>query len=186
MGKVLFVFSVAGNENDINNNDDANNIIFTIKDTKLYVLVVSLSARDNQKLSKILRREFERSVYWNEYKTKIENKNTTHECKYLLKLDFVGVNRLFVLVYTNHDNNAKRFNAQKYYIPKGIIKNYNMIINGKNFHDQAIDSDIKRYEEIRKLATGQGELYTTGCLLEYNHIKNHYRLIAVDLSRQKN
>ena len=93
---------------------------------------------------------------------------------------------MFVLVYTNHDNNAKRFNAQKYYIPKGIIKNYNMIINGKNFHDQAIDSDIKRYEEIRKLATGQDELYTTGCLLEYNHIKNHYRLIAVDLSRQKN
>ena len=63
MGKVLFFFSVAGNENDINNNDDGNNIIFTIKDTKLYVLVVSLSARDNQKLSKILRREFERSVY---------------------------------------------------------------------------------------------------------------------------
>ena len=42
---------------------------------------------------------------------------------------------------------------------KGIIKNYNVIINGKNFYDQAIDSDIKRYEEIRKLTTGQGEDY---------------------------
>ena len=62
---------------------------------------------------------------------------------------------------------------------------YNVIINGKNFYDQATDSDIKRYEEIRKLTTGQGEDYTTGCLLDYEYIKSHYRLISVDLSRQK-
>ena len=72
------------------------------------------------------------------------------------------------------------------YLPKGIIKNYNVIINGENFYDQPIDSDIKRYEEIRKVVTGQGEDYTTGCLLEYEYIKNHYKLIAVDLSRKKN
>ena len=60
-----------------------------------------------------------------------------------------------------------------------------MIINGKNFYDQAIDSHIKPYGEIRKLRTGQGEDYTTGCLLYYDYIKNHYRLIAVNLSRQK-
>ena len=72
------------------------------------------------------------------------------------------------------------------YLPKGIIKNYNVIINGENFYDQPIDSDIKRYEEIRKVVTGQVEDYTTGCLLEYEYIKNHYKLIAVDLSRKKN
>ena len=44
---------------------------------------------------------------------------------------------------------------------------------------------MKRYEEIRKLATGQCEDYTTGCLLDYGSVKNHYRLIAIDLSRQK-
>ena len=48
---------------------------------------------------------------------------------------------------------------------------------------QTVDSDIKRYEKT-KLATGQSEDYTTGCLLNYEYIKNHYRLIAVDLSRQ--
>ena len=95
------------------------------------------------------------------------------------------MNRLFVLVYTNEDSNAKRFNAQKFYLPKDIIKNYNVIINGKNFFDQPIDSDIKRYEEIRKLTTEQSEDYTTGCLLDYDYIKNHYRLIAGDLRRQK-
>ena len=60
-----------------------------------------------------------------------------------------------------------------------------MIIIGKNFYDQPIDSDVKWYEEIRKLTTGQGEDYTTGCLLDYDYFKNNYRLIAVDLNRQK-
>ena len=60
-----------------------------------------------------------------------------------------------------------------------------MIISGKNFYDQAIDSDINQYEEIRKLRTGQDEDYTTGFLLDYDYIKNHYRLKAVDLSGQK-
>ena len=60
----------------------------------------------------------------------------------------------------------------------------NVIIYGKNFYSQAIDSDIKTFEQIRKLTT-EGEDYTTGCLLDYDYIKNHYRLIAVDLSRQK-
>ena len=50
---------------------------------------------------------------------------------------------MFVLVYTNQDDNAKRFKAKRYYLPKAIIKNYNVIINGKNFYDQAIDSDVK-------------------------------------------
>ena len=95
------------------------------------------------------------------------------------------VNRLFVLVYPNRNNDLKRSKPKTYYLPKLIIKNYNVIIYGKNFSDQPIDSDIKRYEEIRKLTTGLGEDYTTGCLLDYNYIKNHFRLIAVDLSRQK-
>ena len=60
-----------------------------------------------------------------------------------------------------------------------------MTINEKKIYDQATDSNIKRYKEIRKLTTGTGENYTSGCLLDYDYIKNHYRLIAVDLSRQK-
>ena len=63
--------------------------------------------------------------------------------------------------------------------------NYNAIINGKNFYDQPVDSEIKRYEDIRNLTTEQGEDYTTGCLVGYDYIKNHYRIIAVDLSRKK-
>ena len=76
---------------------------------------------------------------------------------YFLESSFVGVNRLFVLVYTNEANDAKRFNAGKYYLPKSIIKNHNVIIDGKNFYDLTIDSNIKGFEEIRKLTPGQGE-----------------------------
>ena len=65
-----------------NTTANPNNIIFTIKDTKLYVPAVTLSARDNPKLPKLLSKLFERSVYWNEYKTKSENKNTTNEYRY--------------------------------------------------------------------------------------------------------
>ena len=79
----------------------------------------------------------------------------------------VGVNRLLVSVYSNEDAASKRFKAKRYYLPRGIIKNYNVIIKGKHFYDQAIDSEIKQYEENRKLTTGQGEDYTTGCLLDY-------------------
>ena len=71
------VLSVAGTENNINEDDNVNNIIFTIKDTKLYVPVITLSVRDNQKLSKLLSKGFERSAYWNEHKTKSDNKNKT-------------------------------------------------------------------------------------------------------------
>ena len=95
-------------------------------------------------------------------KTKNDTKKRTNEFRYFLESNFVRVNRLFVFVYANYSNNANRFNAWKYYSLKGIIKNHNVIINGKNFYDQPVDSDIKRYEEIRKLTTEQGEDCTTG------------------------
>ena len=55
----------------------------------------------------------------------------------------------------------------------------------KNFSDQPINGMIKKYDEIRKIATGQGNDYTTGRLLDYHHFKDHYNLIAIDLSKQK-
>ena len=98
------VLASAGVENDGAN---SNNVIFTMKDTKLYVHVVTLSAKNNQKLSKPFSKGFERSVYWNEYEIKRENKNRTNEYRYFLESNFVGVNRLFVLAYSNA-RDAKR------------------------------------------------------------------------------
>ena len=92
----------------------------------------------------------------------------------------VTFSRLFVLFYSDEGKNSER-----YYLRKGIIKNYNVIINGKNFYDQPIDSDIKQYKEKRNLAVAKGQDYTTECLSDYHCIKNYYRLIGVDLSWQK-
>ena len=57
--------------------------------------------------------------------------------------------------------------------------------DGKNFFNQPINSDLKTYENIRKIATGQGDDYTTGCLLDYSYFKDHYKMIAIDLSKQQ-
>ena len=65
------------------------------------------------------------------------------------------------------------------------MKNYNLLIDGKLFFDQSINDLIKQYDEIRKVSTGYGDDYTTGCLLDYAYFKDHYRLIAVDLTKQK-
>ena len=83
--------------------------------------------------SNLLSKGFERWVYWNEYKTKSENENKRSEFRYFPESNFVGVNRLFVLIYSNKNDDTKRFEAKKYYLLKGIIKNYNEIINGKTF-----------------------------------------------------
>ena len=66
-------------------------------------------------------------------------KHTTNEDRYFLEPNFASVNKLFVLVYTNDANNAKIYNSQKYYLQKGVIRNYNVTINGKKFYDEAID-----------------------------------------------
>ena len=72
-----------------------------------------------------------------------------------------------------------------YYLPKVKIKNYNVMIDGRNFFDQPINSMNKRYENIRRIVTGQGDYYTAGCLLDYTYFNDHYKLITIDLSKQQ-
>ena len=89
--KKYCVLFAARNDN-LNNNDNDNNdsnIVFPIKNITLHAPVVTLSSRDNRKLSKLLSKGFERSVYWNEYKTKSENKNTTIQFTYFVESNFV-------------------------------------------------------------------------------------------------
>ena len=107
----------------------------------------------------------------------------------LLNASFQGVRRLLVLAYVvaagaaNDEAGIK--DNKKYFLPRGEIKNYNVLIDGRNFYDQPINDLIKQYHEVRKVSTGYGDDYTTGCLLDYAYFKDNYRLIAVDLSKQK-
>ena len=83
-------------------------ILLLLLKTQNNVSVVTLSTRDNQKFTKLLSKVFKRSVYWNEYKTKSENKNTANEYRYFLESNITGISRFFALVYSNEDADSKR------------------------------------------------------------------------------
>ena len=175
------------------------NTTFKTTNTKFYVPIVTLSNKDNIKLVKLLEEGFKRPVYWDEYQTKMWSKNldNTYPTRFPLDVSFQRVTRLFILVFnnttvnvpnnpTNNTNDRVLRNSHpKYFLPRVNISNYNVLINGRNFYDQPINDLIKQYDEIRKIATGQGDEYTAGCLLDYQDFKAHYNLIAVDLSKQK-
>ena len=150
---------------------------FQITSTKLFVPIVTLSTKDNVNLTKQLNEGFKRSVDLNEYKSKTETKNLDDNFVTSFPLDTFnqGVNRLFVLAFNKTDGNANQVD----------ITNYNVLIDGRNFYDQPVSDPIRIYDEIRTIATGQGNNYTTGCLLDYQYFLNQYQLIAVNLSTQK-
>ena len=97
------------------------------------------------------------------------------------------IDSLFLLFYNtnNGDNKLEKNSHRKYFLPRVNITNYNVLIEGRNFYDHPISDQIEKYDKIRKIATGKGDDYTTGCLLDYQYFKDHYQLIAVDLSEQK-
>ena len=155
---------------------------FTITDTNLYVLVLILSTQDNTKLLQHLKYGFKRTINWNKYESKILTEAQNQYLEFLINPSFQGVNRLFVLSFENENERTSHSN---YYLPKVEIKNYNVKIDGRNFIDQPKNNKIKTYENIRKIATGQGDGYTTCCLLDYPYFKENYKMIAIDLRKQQ-
>ena len=142
---------------------------FEITDAKLHVPIVTLFTKDSVDLTKELSEGLKRSVYWNNYQTKpaivIEKGTNIYE---LLYASFQDVRRLFVIAYivaagAANDEAGIKDNI-KYFLPGGEIKNYNVLINGRNFYDQPINDLIKQYDEVRKVSTGHGDDYTTGSL----------------------
>ena len=155
---------------------------FKITDTNLYVPVVILSIKDNEKLLQQLRSGFKRVINWNKCSSRPELLPQNPNLNYLIEPSFEGVNRLFVLAF---ENDAQRKVHSGYYLPNVEIKNYNVMINGENFFDQPIKDNKVTYENIRKIATGRGDDYTNGCLLDYPYFRDSYKMIAIDLSKQQ-
>ena len=130
----------------------------------------------------LLKSGFKRVVNWNEYLSKPELLARNPNLNHLFEPSFQGVNRLFVLAF---ENDTDRASHSTYYLPNVEIKYYNIVINGENFFDQTIKYNKVTYENIRKIAIGQGDDYTTGCLLDYPYFKDNYKMIAVDLNKQQ-
>ena len=158
------------------------NATFAITDTKLYVPVVTLSTQEKTKFLQQLKSGFKIVINWNKYLSKPELLAQNPNLNQLVEPSFQGVNRLFVLAFENDDD---RTSDDKYYLSTVEMKDYNIMINGENFFDQPIKSNKVTYESIRKIATGQGDDYVTGCLLDYSYFADTYKVTAVDLSKQQ-
>ena len=89
------------------------------------------------------------------------------------------------MAYNRLANQPTRDGKRKYYLPRIDLNKYNVIIDGRNFYDNPIESDIEKYRELKKVMIGKGEDYNTGSFLDYNYFKKHYKLVAADLSKQK-
>ena len=166
----------------VSTNNANQNATFGITNTRLYVPVVTLSRQENARLLQQLKSGFKRVINWNKYLSKPELFAQDPNLKNLVEPSFQGVNRLFVLAF---ENGTQRTSAKGYYPPNGEIKDYSIIINGEKFFDHPIKNNRVTYENIRKIATGQGYDYTTGCLLNYQYIKDYYKMIAIDLRKQQ-
>ena len=151
------------------------NSIFQITKCELYIPIVTLNTENNNKLSKLLSKGFERNVVWNQYKNKIEGvtipQNDNRFRKTTLDASFQGVSKLFAVVYETDDierNANNEESRRRYYLPRTEIKDYNVLIDGRNFYDQDVNSSIVRYNELLKMTTGRLEDYSTVCLLDYD------------------
>ena len=141
---------------------------FAITETKLYVPAVTLSTQDNTKLLQQLKSGFKRTINWNKYESEIKTFAQNRYLNHLINPSFQVVHRLLVLYFENEDQ-RKLFSS--YYLPKVEMKDYKDM--------------TKTYENIRNIATGQGDDYTTGSFLDYPYFKDHYKMIEINLSKQQ-
>ena len=82
------------------------------------------------------------------------------------------------------ENEPNRTSNLRYYLPKVEVKDDNVWIDGRNVFDQPINNIIKNYENIRKIATGKEDDYTTGCLLDYSYFKENYKMVVINLGKK--
>ena len=115
----------------------------------MYVPVVTLSKEDNKDFIEQQNKDFQRSIYWKEYKTKELTENADANLFKYINLDpsFQGANRLFVMAYSRIDSQPTRNGRKKYYLPRIDLNQYNVIIDGRNFYNSPIESDIEKYRE---------------------------------------
>ena len=156
------------------------NVTFTITKCKLYVPVVSLLTENENKLFEMLKSGFKRTVRWNKYMSYISNQAKNSNLNYSIDPTFEKVNRLFVLSFENEDDRTSYY---KYYVLNVEIKNYNVLIDGNPFFEFPVKNIEETYEKILQISDDNG-YFTRGNMLDFNYFKQHYKMIAIDLSKQ--
>ena len=162
--------------------DNPKNATFKVADVKLFVPVVTLSIENDIKLLEQLKTGFKRTIKWNKYRSQMSIQLQNNKLNYLIDPTFTNVNRLFVLSFPRNNNTGSRYSFSNYYVPKFKVNDFNVLTDEKSFFDLPVKNDEEAYEKIIDLSNNSA--YTTGNLLGYGYYKKHYRLIAIDLSKQ--
>ena len=152
----------------------------SITDCNLYVPVVTLSKDDEIKLLTNLKSGFKREIIWNKYRSQMTTEAVNNNLNILIDPTFTNVNRLFVLAYQNADD---RQSFSQFYLPRIMVKDFNVIIDKLSFFDLPIKTEEEAYEKIVDIS--RNNEYITGNLLDYDYFKKYYKLIAIDLSKQQ-
>ena len=138
----------------------------SITDCKLYVPAVTLSKDDEIKLLTNLKSGFKREIKWNKYRSQMTTEAINNNLNILIDPTFTNVNRLFVLAYQNGDD---RQSFSQFYLPRVMVKDFNVIINKLAFFDLPIKTEEEAYEKI--IDVSRNNEYTTGNLLDYDYVK---------------
>ena len=152
-----------------------------INDCKLYIPVVTLSKDDEIKLLTNLKSGFTREIIWNKYRSQMATEAINNNLNILIDPTFTNVNRLFVLVYGQNNNDRQSF--FRFYLPNVMVKDCNVIIDKLAFFDLPIKTEEEAYEKVIDIS--RNNEYTTGNLLDYDYFKKYYKLIAIDLIKQQ-
>ena len=153
---------------------------FNITDCKLHVPVVTLQAEYQNLPYKHLKTGISIDFMWNKYRSQVINQTATNNLNFLVDPTFNNVNRLFVLAFPNEED---RGSFSKYYTPAVEIKGYNAIRDGEPFYEIPTKNKEEIYKAITELS--RSYLVRTGNEFNFEYFCEHYKLIAIDLSRQK-
>ena len=152
---------------------------FSVADCKLHVPIVTLQEKYEGRLYEGLKTGIDIDFEWKRYRTQIINQTATNNLSFLIDPTFNNVNRLFVLAFPNKED---RSSFSKYYTPTVEIKDYHALTDLQPSYDVPIKNKEQTYKAITELINHDN--YTTGDSLTYEYFCNHYKLIAIDLSKQ--
>ena len=166
--------------------DNPENAIFEIKDTKLYVPVITLSKENDTKLLEQLKSGFKRTIKWDKYRSQMTIQPQKNDLNYFIDLTFTNVFRSYVLSFqriAGENNSTKdyRHSFSHHYVPNIRIRDFNVLIDGKSFFDLPVKNEEEAYEKIIDMSNYND--YTTSNLLDFAYFLKKCKLIAIDLSQ---
>ena len=173
----------AGNNNDPSAIVSQTGLEFQITHAKLYVPVVTLSKENDKKLLQQLKPGFKRTEKWNKYRSQMTVQSNNNNLNYLIDPTFTKVNRLFILSFERiEENNVKKNHRDSfsyYYVPNVEMKDFDVLMEGKNLSDLPVKNEEEAYEKIIEMSRNND--YITSNLVDFAYFKENCRLIAIDL-----